>query len=57
MSLTDRILLAMVLGIGLGSVLEITLASISPESGLYGFVYNGLVMAFLMCLGAYLLRR
>ena len=44
MSLTNRILLAMVLGIGLGSVLEITLASLSPESGLYGFLYNGLVM-------------
>jgi Na+/H+-dicarboxylate symporter len=51
MSLTNRILLAMVLGIGLGSVLEITLASISPESGLYGFLYNGLVMGVFDVLG------
>ena len=51
MSLTNRILLAMVLGIGLGSVLEITLASISPESGLYGSLYNGLVMGVFDVLG------
>ncbi|MBL6907348.1 dicarboxylate/amino acid:cation symporter [Luminiphilus sp.] len=51
MSLTNRILLAMVLGIGLGSVLEITLASLSPESGLYGFLYNGLVMGVFDVLG------
>ena len=41
----------MVLGIGLGSVLEITLASLSPESGLYGFLYNGLVMGVFDVLG------
>ncbi|MBT5135413.1 MAG: dicarboxylate/amino acid:cation symporter [Halieaceae bacterium] len=51
MSLTNRILLAMVLGIGLGSVLEITLASLSPESGLYGVLYNGLVMGLFDVLG------
>ena len=51
MSLTNRILLAMVLGIGLGSVLEITLASLSPESGLFGFLYNGLVMGVFDVLG------
>ena len=51
MSLTNRILLAMVLGIGLGSVLEITLASLSPESGLYGLLYNGLVMGVFDVLG------
>lgn len=51
MSLTNRILLAMVLGIGLGSLLEITLASLSPESGLYGFLYNGLVMGVFDVLG------
>jgi Na+/H+-dicarboxylate symporter len=51
MSLTNRILLAMVLGIGLGSVLEITLAPLSPESGLYGFLYNGLVMGVFDVLG------
>lgn len=51
MSLTNRILLAMVLGIGLGSVFEITLASISPESGLYGFLYNGMVMGVFDVLG------
>ena len=51
MSLTNRILLAMVLGIGLGSVLEITLASLSPESGLFGFLYNGLIMGVFDVLG------
>ena len=51
MSLTNRILLAMVLGIGLGSVLEITLASLRPESGLFGFLYNGLVMGVFDVLG------
>ena len=41
----------MVLGIGLGSVLEITLASLSSESGLYGVLYNGLVMGLFDVLG------
>jgi Na+/H+-dicarboxylate symporter len=51
MSLTNRILLAMVLGIGLGSVLELVLGSLSPESGLYGFLYNGMVMGLFDVLG------
>jgi L-cystine uptake protein TcyP (sodium:dicarboxylate symporter family) len=37
MSLTNRILLAMVLGIGLGSVLEVVLGSLSQDSGLTVF--------------------
>ena len=51
MSLTNRILLAMVLGIGLGSVLEVVLGSLSPGSGLYGFLYNGMVMGLFDVLG------
>ncbi|MEC8468909.1 MAG: dicarboxylate/amino acid:cation symporter, partial [Pseudomonadota bacterium] len=51
MSLTNRILLAMVLGIGLGSVLEVVLGSLSPDSGLYGFLYNGMVMGLFDVLG------
>ena len=51
MSLTNRILLAMVLGIGLGSVLEVVLGSLSPDSGLYGFLFNGMVMGLFDVLG------
>ena len=51
MSLTNRILLAMVLGIGLGSVLEVVLGSLSPDSRLYGFLYNGMVMGLFDVLG------
>ncbi len=51
MSLTNRILLAMVLGIGLGSVLEVVLGSLSKDSSLYGFLYNGMVMGLFDVLG------
>ena len=51
MSLTNRILLAMVLGIGLGSILEVLLRTLDPASGLYGFLYNGLVMGVFDVLG------
>ena len=51
MSLTNRILLAMVLGIGLGSVLEVVLGSLSQDSSLYGFLYNGMVMGLFDVLG------
>ena len=51
MSLTNRILLAMVLGISLGSVLEVVLGSLSEDSGLYGFLYNGMVMGLFDVLG------
>ena len=51
MSLTNRILLAMVLGISLGSILEIVLGGLDPESGLFGFLYNGLVMGLFDVLG------
>ena len=44
MSLTNRILLAMVLGIALGSILNVVVAELDPSSGLYGFLQNGLVM-------------
>ena len=51
MSLTNRILLAMVLGISLGSILEVVLGGLDPEGGLYGFLYNGLVMGVFDVLG------
>lgn len=51
MSLTNRILLAMVLGISLGSILEILLGNLDTETQLYGFVYNGLVMGVFDVLG------
>ncbi len=51
MSLTNRILLAMVLGISLGSIFEVVLGGLDPESGLYGFLYNGLVMGVFDVLG------
>jgi Na+/H+-dicarboxylate symporter len=51
MSLTNRILLAMVLGISLGSVLDVVLGSLSPDSGLYRFFYNGMVMGLFDVLG------
>ena len=51
MYLTKRILLAMVLGISLGSILEVVLGGLDPESGLYGFLYNGLVMGVFDVLG------
>lgn len=51
MSLTNRILLAMVLGISLGSILEVVLGGLDPESRLYGFLYNGLVMGVFDVLG------
>ncbi len=44
MSLTNRILLAMVLGIALGSILNVVVAELDPSSGLYGFLQNGLIM-------------
>ena len=44
MSLTNRILLAMVLGIALGSILNVVVAKLDPSSGLYGFLQNGLIM-------------
>lgn len=51
MSLTNRILLAMVLGISLGSIFEVLLRTLDPASGLYGFLYNGLVMGVFDVLG------
>ena len=44
MSFTNRILLAMVLGIALGSILNVVVAELDPSSGLYGFLQNGLIM-------------
>ncbi len=43
MSLTNRILLAMVAGILLGSTFEVLLVVLAPESGLYQFIMGGLV--------------
>ena len=42
MSLTNRILLAMVAGIALGSVLEWLMGAIDPASGLHTFIEDGL---------------
>ncbi|MAV74257.1 MAG: dicarboxylate/amino acid:cation symporter [Halieaceae bacterium MED-G27] len=44
MSLTNRILLAMVLGIAFGSILNVVVGNLDPTSGLYGFLQNGLIM-------------
>jgi Na+/H+-dicarboxylate symporter len=41
----------MVLGISLGSILEILLGNLDTETQLYGFVYNGLVMGVFDVLG------
>ena len=51
MSLTNRILLAMLAGITLGSALEWLMGVIDPESGLYGFIQNGLILGFFDVLG------
>ena len=48
MSLTNRILLAMLAGITLGSALEWLMGVIDPESGLHGFIQNGLILGFSM---------
>ncbi|GIR90360.1 MAG: hypothetical protein CM15mP89_3650 [Gammaproteobacteria bacterium] len=51
MSLTNRILLAMLAGITLGSALEWLMGVIDPESGLHGFIQNGLILGFFDVLG------
>ena len=51
MSLTNRILLAMLAGITLGSALEWVMGVIDPESGLHGFIQNGLILGFFDVLG------
>ncbi|MEL0258935.1 MAG: cation:dicarboxylase symporter family transporter, partial [Halieaceae bacterium] len=51
MSLTNRILLAMLAGITLGSALEWLMGVIDPTSGLHGFIQNGLILGFFDVLG------
>ena len=51
MSLTNRILLAMVAGIVLGSLLEWLVSAIDPDSGLYSFVENGLILGLFDVVG------
>ena len=51
MSLTNRILLAMVAGIVLGSLLEWLMSAIDPDSGLYSFVENGLILGLFDVVG------
>ena len=51
MSLTNRILLAMVAGITLGSVLEWLMGVIEPEAGLYAFIEDGLILGFFDVVG------
>jgi Na+/H+-dicarboxylate symporter len=51
MSLTNRILLAMLAGITLGSALEWLMGVIDPQSGLHGFIQNGLILGIFDVLG------
>ena len=51
MSLTNRILLAMVAGIALGSLLEGLMGVIDPEGGLYAFIENGLILGLFDVMG------
>ena len=51
MSLTNRILLAMVAGIALGSSLEGVMGVIDPEGGLYAFIENGLILGLFDVMG------
>ena len=41
MSLTNRILLAMLAGIALGSLLEWLMGAVDPASGLFAFIEDG----------------
>ena len=45
MSLTNRILLAMVAGIALGSLLEWLMGALDPAGGLHALIENGLYWA------------
>ena len=49
MSLTKRILIAMALGIVVGSLLEVLVPRLEPEGTAYQVVMNGLVFRALRC--------
>ena len=51
MSLTNRILLAMVAGIALGSCLEWLMGVIDPAAGLHAFIENGLILGLFDVVG------
>ena len=51
MSLTNRILVAMAAGIVLGSGLELLLGSLSPDSGVAGFINDYLIFGLFDVLG------
>ena len=51
MSLTNRILLAMVAGIALGSLLEWLMGALDPAGGLHALIENGLVLGLFDVVG------
>ena len=51
MSLTNRILLAMVAGIALGSLLEWLMGALDPGGGLHAFIENGLILGLFDVVG------
>ena len=51
MSLTNRILLAMVAGIALGSVSGMADGRYRPRGGLYAFIENGLILGLFDVVG------
>ena len=51
MSLTNRILLAMVAGIALGSLLEWLMGALDPAGGLHAFIENGLILGLFDVVG------
>ena len=51
MSLTNRILLAMLAGIALGSLLEWLMGAVDPDSGLFAFIEDGLILGLFDVVG------
>ena len=51
MSLTNRILLAMLAGIALGSLLEWLMGALDPAGGLQAFIENGLILGLFDVVG------
>ena len=51
MSLTNRILLAMLAGIALGSLLDWLMGAVDPDSGLFAFIEDGLILGLFDVVG------
>ena len=51
MSLTNRILLAMLAGIALGSLLEWLMGAVDPDSGWFAFIEDGLIRGLVDVVG------